>query len=173
MILESGGINYIMQDIIDRVYKEIYNLNSGGCVKFAYLLSEELLKRNIEFTLHLIDPISNIRTRYRYKNSYIKCKKELKDYNKNQFRLSSVHVYIEVNNIYYNEDDFIYSKRTHIKIKSKEKLLRTIMEDFKTTYKTKNIWNDWYDRSQNKKLKQIILSEFLKFDKQMAKKFLK
>lgn len=173
MILDDGGINYIMQDIIDRVYKEIYNLNSGGCVKFAYLLSKELLKRNIEFTLHLIDPISNIRTRYGYKSSYIKYKKGLKNYNKNQFRLSSTHVYVEVNDVSYNEDDFSNCKCTHIKVKSKEKLLRTIMEDFKTTYKTKNIWNDWYNRSQNKKLKQIILSEFLKFDKQMAKKFSK
>lgn len=173
MILNSGGINYIMQDIIDRVYREIYNLNCEGCVKFAYLLSEELLKRNIEFTLHLIDPISNTRTKYEYKNSYIKYKKELKNYNKNQFRLSSVHVYIEVNNVSYNEDNFTCSKCTHIKVKSKEKLLQIILEDFKTTYKTKNIWNDWYNCSQNKKLKQIILSEFLKFDKQIAKKFSK
>ena len=158
MILDSGGINYIMQNITDRVYREIYNLNSGGCVKFAYLLSEELLKRNIKFTLHLIDPVSNTRTKYGYKKSYIRYKKELKNYDKNQFRLSGVHMFIEVNNVYYNEDDFIYSKCIHIKVKSKERLLRIIIEDFKTTYKTKNIWNDWYDYSQNKKLKQIILS---------------
>jgi hypothetical protein len=150
-------IRSTINQIQNKLIKQVPLLNKGGCIVFAQLLSEALELRNIPYQVILID----------HEIEYITHTISALQKQRYGATMSVFHVMLKIEGCYvdghvtynnlsqlngdYSDEDF-YVKNFKA---SSESLLK---------YSEFALWNETYDVSNNHLIKQIIQKEFNKYD---------
>jgi len=134
-------INSIINDC-----QSIENINSGGCGIFAYLLSEQLSKYNVEFQYCYME---------RSKSDII---------NALEHNWVPYHIVIKIKNKYI-DSKYILNRKSIMSKNVNINSMRIVNIDdkyLKNLIDTED-WNDMYDRRNNRKIKRIIRRNFKKY----------
>lgn len=138
MMLTVDKLRAMQEDIMH----DIYAINSGGCVHFAYYFSKKLREHNISHKIFLTNVWNKINTTYETLES-----------------ISHVSVYIPEIGYVDGEDTFSclnarkYRKHTYMSLKKLD------------YYRYACEWNPDYNVRQNAKLEKIIDRHFKKWQK--------
>ena len=133
-----------LRDIISNIQSSIKNerINSGGCIHFAYYLSEELKKHNVDHKIIAVDSDENaVETANWYAFS---------------------HVMIWVSNIGYVDAERTYKTKKQMMSKWNKRYYFNISDkiDLNEIRNIKYIWNSFYDKRYNSILSQVIKNKF-------------
>lgn len=158
----------VLTKIFEYCDTHIKELNYGGCGKVFTLIANEMLKRNIRFTIVLIDPKIKKANYPKYGSwgewEYWNYKEELLDkLKKRSTYLSAAHIFLTYKNRKYNANGDLLTNG--IRFKDREQI-ELLVENLRNSYKVRKIriWNTDYERKQNNKLRQAIKYYFNKLD---------
>lgn len=149
----------ISNDIYDAFGDSAHNINYGGCVYFAWLISKELESRNIDFMFSIFGdekyPESN------YNNIALNLG------NDNDYPVSSYHGLIKIDNAYYDSDGVTKDPTINYNYGENVGNFRWISKQISNFYKNVS-WNrtfkEFFDSKDLTKLKRIIKDNFKKYD---------
>lgn len=136
---------YLIFKKIESVCKKVNKIkyiNSGGCAKYAYYLSEKLTELNIPHSVVILDSFPGT------------IKKQLKNYN----NISSgvYHVMIYSSGFYIDSNGFVENLKTTEWKFNRELKLKIPLKVFKNwAFSEDDIWNTTYDEKNNAKIKRI------------------
>lgn len=132
-------LNNTLSKIENSIHKNIELINAGGCGYLTYILSKALFKRDIS---HIINFTTDIHKKFTVNN------------------ISSKHVWITINNYEFNRTYRHANKR--FKNINKQIIIRDLLK--RSYINNRGDWNDKYDTSQNKKIRNIINYYFKQYD---------
>lgn len=115
------------------IESNIYYLNNGGCIQFAYFFSKKLQKLKISHQIV-------------YCNHYHLYEEDIRNEGVN-------HVMIHIKNIGYIDGYRTYRYKKDLKY---EYIFKNIFVDLNRLRNRVGIWNSMYDKSQNKTLNKLI-----------------
>lgn len=137
---QTVDLNKLLEKIENSIYKNISNINCGGCGYCTYILSKALYKRHIP---HIINFKTSAHKSFTINN------------------IACTHVWITINH-------YVFNNVMHNNANRKFKNVNTqiiIRDLLKRSYiNNRGDWNDKYDTSQNKKIRNIINYYFKQYD---------
>lgn len=148
-------MNCLLRSTINQIQNKINKLNCdinrGGCITFAKLLAQELEKRDIKFSVVLMD----------YDKMYINLiRKQI--INKEYDDLESVyHVALKIEDLIVDGEESIKKVAKHLKYTQFK-----VSSNFLQIYEKNAMWNSVFRRVLfSNKIRNIIKTEFKEYDK--------
>lgn len=149
----------ISKDIYDNFKDQAYQINSGGCVYFAWLMSKELESRNIKFKFSVCGNLEYPRSNY--DNIALNLGTDKK------YHISTWHGLLKINDYYYDSNGIKSDPSSENYYGEIIKNFQWISKQINNFYKNAS-WNptfrESFDSKDIIKLKGIIKYNFKKYD---------